>query len=713
MKKYTIVLGLIFIFCTETMSIEKQPYAIEKQKMEIGLNVSQNSIFIADSMSFKSEKKVDIIELLINSNSHIQDIFYKGANIKYKLNKDFNHEKYFYSRNEDDRDSYDDVAELQLYLPESVLKGTIYMKYNIQASDSVNKAAFSREYIAYEVKGYIGKKGIFLSPSFYWYPTLPGNLHRFDLSVTTPDSFSIITQGRLAKEVSDGGKRITQWIIDYPANNVHLVGSKFQIQKETYKNIDVYTYFFPESQDLAPSYLSACKRYLVMYENKIGPYPFSKFAVVENFFPTGYGMPSYTLLGSQVIRLPFIIYTSLGHEIAHNWWGNSVYVNYEEGNWCEGLTTYYADHAYKEMKDPAEAAQYRRDLNRDFSVYVKNENDFPLNKFTERTESASRAIGYGKSAMVFHQLRMLIGDSLFYKSFQQFYQNNQFKEASWIDIQKSVELVYQQDLDWFFNQWLKRPSGPTLVLKDVYRQDKEIHFTLQQHNDPFRIYVPIKIHFHDSTLTSQYVWLEKREQQYMIPVSGKSQKIAIDPDYDVFRILDRNEIPPTFSEIFAQQHAIIILPDKCPEDKMIVYKTFAEMLSEGKENLQLKSVNTIDEDDLAKHSLYILGGPLENSLLDKLEISEQNEVTLNHNKILLNNEKVPGAEDLVAIVFRKADNIDQNICIISIGENNQIGRVGSLINHYGKYSYLLFENGKNVLKGIYEVTSNPLIYQFE
>ncbi|HDY66683.1 MAG TPA: hypothetical protein ENH85_02705 [Candidatus Scalindua sp.] len=51
-------------------------------------------------------------------------------------------------------------------------------------------------------------------------------------------------------------------------------------------------------------------------------------------------MLPYTLLGRTVIKMPFIVYTFLGHEIAHNWWGNSVFVDQEKGNWCEGLTTY-------------------------------------------------------------------------------------------------------------------------------------------------------------------------------------------------------------------------------------------------------------------------------------------------------------------------------------------------------------------------------------
>ena len=70
---------------------------------------------------------------------------------------------------------------------------------------------------------------------------------------------------------------------------------------------------------------------------------------MENFWETGYGMPSFTLLGPQVIRFPFILTSSYPHEILHNWWGNSVFVDYPTGNWCEGLTAYMADHLMKEQ----------------------------------------------------------------------------------------------------------------------------------------------------------------------------------------------------------------------------------------------------------------------------------------------------------------------------------------------------------------------------
>ncbi len=147
--------------------------------------------------------------------------------------------------------------------------------------------------------------------------------------------------------------------------------------------------FFADSDDkLADKYLKMTGVYLKMYEDMLGPYPYSKFALVENFWETGYGMPSFTLLGEKIIRFPFIIYSSYPHELLHNYWGNSVYVDYDKGNWCEGITAYMADHMLKEQR--GQGADYRRNTLEKFTDFVNTDNDFPLSEFLNRQQSRRR-----------------------------------------------------------------------------------------------------------------------------------------------------------------------------------------------------------------------------------------------------------------------------------------------------------------------------------
>ncbi|MFZ0391705.1 MAG: M1 family aminopeptidase [Calditrichia bacterium] len=709
---FFIILFVITISgCTVAIS-EMSPVEITRHQMSVEILQDQHQASVSDTLSFQAPEPVDELSLLLNDQAEINAVEFGGEPIDFSLNTDFDSRDFRSGTHaETDTGNFKGAAELKIFLPGQVKEGQLVLHYTLVPIDSVDKAAFSREYIAYEVKGYIGDKGIFISPAYYWYATLPASQPRFSVKISSPDTLFVMTQGKLMTEQSENGKQINRWKVDYPTDGIHLVGAHYGIQKLRSNEVDLYTFFFPNSQELADSYLKASERYLKMYESLIGPYPFSKFAVVENFFPTGYGMPSYTLLGSQVIRLPFIIYTSLGHEMAHNWWGNSVYVDYESGNWCEGLTTYYADYHYQEMKSPQDAMRYRRDIDRDFTVYVKEGKDFPLKEFEARTESSSRAIGYGKSAMVFHQLRRIIGDSLFYNSLKSFYRENRFRKASWHDIQQAVEQTTGKNYDWFFKQWIQRPGAPEILLENVSYTGNQVKFTLKQSNNPFRLYVPVQI-IGNNLDTTTYVWLENSKTEFTLPANSKPEKLLVDPAFDLFRKLDRSEIPPTLSEMFAQDTAIIVLPDRAPDKKTAAYRQFAQNLAEGNSAVSIQKSGEISADALKNHSLYLLGSPAENSLWKKIRYGQPEIAAVENESVNLNRQSLPGADDLVVLAFRSLENPDISIVSVTLGENVQIGRVGNLLSHYGKYSYLTFEKGKNRDKGVYPVSESPLIYNF-
>ena len=176
-----------------------------------------------------------------------------------------------------------------------------------------------------------------------------------------------------------------------------------------------------------------------MYRSLIGPYPYGKFALVENFWETGYGMPTFTLLGPEVVRFPFIINSSYPHEILHNWWGNSVFVDYQSGNWCEGLTAYLADHLIAEQRGAGD--EYRRSTLQRYRDYVKAGRDFPLSEFRARSSAAEEAVGYGKALMGDHMLRRAIGDEGFRKVVARFYHDFRGKRATFRDLQRTAETV--------------------------------------------------------------------------------------------------------------------------------------------------------------------------------------------------------------------------------------------------------------------------------
>jgi hypothetical protein len=348
------------------------------------------------------------------------------------------------------------------------------VEYGGVVYDTLKVPEGSRSGIPSETIGLIDAGGSYLGGySTGWYPD-GDDFSRFSIRVTTPPGIESVTEGKLASVVRGEKNTVTAWEVGYPTQHVTLMAADYIVREREVGGVTLMAYFFASEEELIDTYLDATEEYIELYNGLIGPYPFSKFAVVENFFPTGYGMPSYTLLGRRIVRMPFIVRTSLGHEVVHNWWGNCVYPDYDAGNWCEGLATYYADYRYESEKGDSAAVAYRRDITIDYATHVTDATDMPLVDFQSRgDDEVAGVVGYGKCLMVFHMLNNEVGDDKFYRAMRTFYRQYRFEVAVWEDIESAFEEAHGSPLDRFFRQWVYRAGAPRLSLDEVSLEEPE------------------------------------------------------------------------------------------------------------------------------------------------------------------------------------------------------------------------------------------------
>ena len=198
--------------------------------------------------------------------------------------------------------------------------------------------------------GLISEEGVYLAGSSYWYPIFDVPFVTFRINAELPSGWDAVSQGVRASHNKEEQRTNVSWESPEPQEEIFLAAAKFVEYTKSAGDVTAMVFLRTPDQALAAQYLDATVRYLEMYGKLIGPYPYKKFALIENFFESGLGMPSFTLLGPKVIRLPFIINSSYPHEILHNWWGNSVFPDYEKGNRSEGLTAYLSDHLLKEQQ---------------------------------------------------------------------------------------------------------------------------------------------------------------------------------------------------------------------------------------------------------------------------------------------------------------------------------------------------------------------------
>ena len=361
------------------------------------------------------------------------------------------------------------------------------------------------------------REGSFL-PAGTWYPE-PAQLFSYRVTVSVPGDQRVLVPGRLQSEglPADGaGRYRASFEFPQPAAGIDLMAGPWVVRERIVprandRPLRLRTYF-PRELDaitgLADGYLDDSRRYLELYGAEIGAYPFTEFSVVAGPLPTGFAMPTLTYMGAEVLKLPFIRTTSLGHEVLHNWWGNGVYVDYAQGNWSEGLTTFMADYAYKERASGEAAREMRLGWLRDFAA-TPSDDTRSLAAFRSRTHGAAAAVGYGKSAMLFEMLRDAVGEEAFQRGIRAFWQQHRFRAASWGDLRVAFERSAGRSLSSFFDQWLNRPGGPAVTIASAVAKTEagQVRLTLlvEQSAPAYGMRVPVEIVYSGSSETR---WME-------------------------------------------------------------------------------------------------------------------------------------------------------------------------------------------------------------
>lgn len=540
--------------------------------------------------------------------------------------------------------------------------------------------------------GLISKQGVFLSISSYWFPVIDGVLINFDMKLDLPDGWSAVSQG-------EKGEKPNSWRIAKPQDDIYLIAGKYQVYHKKTPVAEAQVYLHNPDSRLAKSYLDATEHYLSLYQQLLGDYPYSKFALVENFWESGYGMPSFTLLGPRVIRLPFIIHSSYPHEILHNWWGNGVYVDYASGNWSEGLTSYLADHLIKEQQ--GKGSDYRRNTLKNYANYVADEEDFPLNKFRGHHGQISQAVGYGKTLMFFHMLRLQLGDSLFIEGLRHFYRENRFLFAGFEELRTSFEAVSGAKLENEFKQWTSRTGAPALKLTQasIARSDNGYQLTARlsqsQPGTPFKLRIPVFIQLEGEELpVQQTLVMNGKNLDIDIPLKKRPLRLSIDPRFDLFRQLDSSENPSTLGQLFGAKKLTIILPANDSSRIRDIYKQMAQAWSGRQHNIETvwdRDIDQLPED----RSIWIFGG---------------NNLFSTPFKELLKQDTYNTKQQSIALTMKHPDNPELTIGLMSIHSPEAMPGMARKLPHYGKYSYVAFTGNepKNRLKGEWQLSKSAL-----
>ncbi|WP_293006478.1 M1 family metallopeptidase [Nitrosomonas sp.] len=531
-----------------------------------------------------------------------------------------------------------------------------------------------------------GESGSFLPDGSNWYPRIVGHLARYKISIELPSGQKGLVAGQLMKESESEQGYYASFEFSHPAEGIDLMAGPYVIETQTHQSINhkpiqLRTYFHPQVTNLSKDYLDAVKRYLNLYESWIGEYPYTEFSVVSSPTPTGFGMPTLTYLGIDVLRLPFIRDTSLGHEVLHNWWGNGVYPDYSSGNWSEGLTTFMADYTYKEQESSEAAHEMRLGWVRDFAALQPGQ-DAPLTAFTSRTHGASKIVGYNKAAMFFFMLRDQLGDMVFQRGIQGMWKVQRFRITSWQELQKIFEMISGQNLQPFFSQWLERTGAPAITINEVKNiaidSGYELSITLKQSGPAYQLRVPVVIENSQGT-TTHILDLHQEQQIFTLKLTDKPLSVSLDPDLRLFRQLAPGEAPPILREAMVNAATQTVLLSAKAEIRKI-----AEILVE---KLQGR-----------KPQIAALSEPLSTAPTLVIGLKSEVDAWLAANQLPARPDEINNKG--TAQVWTLARDEASSLAVISAQDAASLEALIRPLPHYGRQSFLAFDGRQVIEKGV-------------
>ncbi len=306
----------------------------------------------------------------------------------------------------------------------------------------------------------------------HWLPVRdhPSDKARCGFRVTAPAIYQVVGCGSLLEETDlEGGLRRTTWQSDAPiATKVMAVGvARFAVEKVgQVGSVPVTSWVYPQDREAGWADFAPALDILEFFDRRLGTYPWAKLANVQSTTRWGglenAGNPFYR---EAAVTGEGKLTGLLAHEIAHQWFGDSLTEETWNHVWLsEGFATYLAA-LYQEETEGAAALRETLERARRVVVRQASERTVVVQLESEADVDLETLLGphtYQRGAWVLHMLRRQVGDRLFWRGLRTFHERFRHRNASSLDFESVMEEVAGRNLDAFFEQWLRREELPRL-----------------------------------------------------------------------------------------------------------------------------------------------------------------------------------------------------------------------------------------------------------
>ncbi|MGW7573179.1 M1 family metallopeptidase [Streptomyces sp. NPDC054765] len=309
------------------------------------------------------------------------------------------------------------------------------------------------------------KDGVFVAcepnAASTWFPSSdhPGDKATYDIRIDAPKGLTGVSNGRLISSGEAHGRSYAHWRESRPMATYLATATigKFDVRTGTTPGgTPIYVATDPTLPTGNVDVYGVTAAATDYWSKVFGPYPFEETgAIVDDMPQAGFSLevqskPAYSAVRNE---------TTIVHELAHQWFGDSVSVKQWKNIWLnEGFASYaqwlWAEHRGTQSAHDAFRKAYDARPADDAFWKVKVADP-------QRDTMFAQAV-YTRGAMTLQALRERIGDKAFFRLLPAWTAAHRYGNADTAQFIALAEKISGQQLDDLFGAWLNTDRKPLL-----------------------------------------------------------------------------------------------------------------------------------------------------------------------------------------------------------------------------------------------------------
>ncbi len=294
----------------------------------------------------------------------------------------------------------------------------------------------------------------------WWFPANdhPQDKAYMDITVTVPRGKKVIANGRRVGRWVHGQHVTYRWKADEPMVPylAFFAAGQFAVAQGTRDGLPwlvaVSRQLSSGAQEQSMRLMKRTPGIVAWLASVLGPYPFSQTGGLVTSLEPGFALENQTRPTYQVTSLSTVV-----HELAHQWFGDSVSVHQWRDIWLnEGFAT-FMEQAYAEAHGGQDAQEWLEGM---WSAYGANDSLWTLDIADPGPHQIFAAPVYYRGAMTLQALRHRIGEDDFWTTLRTWASDRANRNGSTEDFTALVEQISGEDLTAFFDAWLTTGTKP-------------------------------------------------------------------------------------------------------------------------------------------------------------------------------------------------------------------------------------------------------------